>query len=159
MVRTRYVGVIGAGECSERVYELARKVGYGIGRMGCILVCGGLRGVMEGAARGCAEAGGLAVGVLPGLDRGAANPFIKISIPTGMGEGRNFLIVRASDVLIAISGGYGTLSEISLALKTGKTVIGIDTWRDIEGIQHVITPEEAIERAKSIFSQGRMVID
>ena len=154
MVKTKYVGVIGAGECSDRVYKLAWEVGHGIAHKGWILVCGGLRGVMEGAAKGCTEAGGLAVGVLPGLDRAAANPFIKISIPTGMGEGRNFLVVRASDVLIAISGGYGTLSEIALALKTGKTVIGLETWKDIKGIQHVSTAEEAIEKVGSILSEG-----
>ena len=146
-----YVGVIGAGQCSEKIYELAREVGRGIGRKGWYLLCGGLSGVMEGAARGCSEVGGTTIGLLPGLERTLANPFIKIAIPTGLGEGRNLLIVRASDLLIAVAGGYGTLAEIALSLKTGKRVIGLETWRNIEGIQHVATPEEAIERAREVF--------
>ena len=146
-----YVGVIGAGQCSEKIYELAREVGRGIGRKGWYLLCGGLSGVMEGAARGCSEVGGTTIGLLPGLERTLANPFIKIAIPTGLGEGRNLLIVRASDLLIAVAGGYGTLSEIALSLKTGKRVIGLETWRNIEGIQHVATPEEAIDRAREVF--------
>jgi uncharacterized protein (TIGR00725 family) len=151
MADTKYVGVIGAGQCSGQMYELARDVGRRIGRMGWFLVCGGLKGVMEGAARGCVEVGGTTVGLLPGLERNAANPFIKIALPTGLGEGRNALIVRASEVLIAIAGGYGTLSEIALALKTGKTVIGLETWKVGEHIRHVATPEEAIERAREIL--------
>ena len=151
MDNPNYVGVIGAGQCSEKIYELAREVGRGIGRKGWYLLCGGLSGVMEGAARGCSEVGGTTIGLLPGLERTLANPFIKIAIPTGLGEGRNLLIVRASDLLIAVAGGYGTLSEIALSLKTGKRVIGLETWRNIEGIQHVATPEEAIERAREVF--------
>jgi uncharacterized protein (TIGR00725 family) len=147
MADTKYIGVIGAGQCSEKIYELAREVGRRIGRKGWFLLCGGLSGVMEGAARGCSEVGGTTIGLLPGLERNLANPFIKIAVPTGLGEGRNFLIVRASDVLIAVAGGYGTLSEIALALKAGKMVIGLETWKDIEGIQRVATPAEAIERA------------
>ena len=151
MDNPNYVGVIGAGQCSEKIYELAREVGRGIGRKGWYLLCGGLSGVMEGAARGCSEVGGTTIGLLPGLERTLANPFIKIAIPTGLGEGRNLLIVRASDLLIAVAGGYGTLSEIALSLKTGKRVIGLETWRNIEGIQHVATPEEAIDRAREVF--------
>jgi uncharacterized protein (TIGR00725 family) len=154
MLGTNYVGVIGAGRCSEEIYELSREVGRGIAQMGWILVCGGLGGVMEGAARGCAEAGGLTVGLLPGMERAAANPFIRIAMPTGLGEGRNFLIVRTSDVLIAVAGGYGTLSEIGLALKTGKPVIGLETWKYIEGIQHVDTAEEAVGKAGYFLSKG-----
>ena len=102
---------------------------------------------MEGAARGCMEAGGMTVGILPGLEKGSANPFIKIPLPTGLGEGRNLLVVRASDVLISIAGGYGTLSEIGLALKMKKPVIGFETWKDIEGIKYVSDPHEAIQMA------------
>ena len=147
----KYVGVIGAGRCSEEIYELAREVGRRIGGKGWYLLCGGLSGVMEGAARGCLEVGGTTLGLLPGLERNLANPFIKIAVPTGLGEGRNLLIVRASDVLIAVAGGYGTLSEIALALKAGKGVIGLETWKNIEGIRHVATPAEAIEKAESFM--------
>ena len=150
---SKYVGVIGAGQCSEEIYELAREVGRRNGGKGWYLLCGGLGGVMEGAARGCFEEGGTTLGLLPGLERDLANPFIKMAVPTGLGEGRNLLIVRASDILIAVAGGYGTLSEIALALKAGKGVIGLETWRNIEGIQHVATPEEAIEKAESILSK------
>jgi uncharacterized protein (TIGR00725 family) len=146
MERLPYVGVIGAGSCSDTVYELAREVGHEVGRRGWVLICGGLGGVMEAAARGCVEAGGQTVGILPGLDRALANPFITVAIPTGLGEARNVMVVRASDVLVAIAGGYGTLSEIGLALKTGKRVIGLETWQDIQGIEYVSTPAEAIQR-------------
>lgn len=129
-----YIGVIGAGGCSNSVYETARNLGFEIGKNKWTLVCGGLGGVMEAAARGCAEAGGITVGILPGLERTSANPYIKIGIPTGLGDGRNLLVVRSSDILVAISGGYGTLSEIALALKAGKPVIGLDTWKEIPGV-------------------------
>jgi uncharacterized protein (TIGR00725 family) len=117
MDKPKYVGVIGAGECSDSTYQMARNLGLEIGKKGWILVCGGLGGVMEGAAKGCAEAEGMTLGILPGLERDSANPYIKIPLPTGLGEGRNILVVRASDVLVSIAGGYGTLSEIALALK------------------------------------------
>lgn len=106
-------------------------------------MCGGLGGVMEGAARGCMEAGGMTLGILPGLERGSANPYIQVALPTGLGDGRNLLVVRASDVLVAVAGGYGTLSEIALALKAGKPVIGLDTWKDIPGIHYAKDPMEA----------------
>ena len=145
MERPKHVGVIGAGECSEQTYQLARNLGAEIGKRGWILFCGGLGGVMEAAARGCAEAGGMTVGILPGLEKSSANTYIKIPLPTGLGEGRNLLVVRASDVLISVAGGYGTLSEIALALKINKPVIGLETWEDIQGVQYVSDPEEAIK--------------
>ena len=139
------IGVIGAGQCDEKIYEAARQVGSGIGRAGAILVCGGLGGVMEGACRGAYEAGGQAVGILPGADRMHANPYVTIPIVTDLGHVRNDLIVRSADILVAISGGYGTLSEISIGLKLGRPVIGLHTWPNMEGIQYVSTPEEALE--------------
>ena len=145
MEKLKYVGVIGAGECSDSIYQIARNLGLEIGKRGWIMLCGGLGGVMEGAARGCIEAGGTTIGLLPGLDKDSANPFIKIPLPTGLGEGRNLLIVRASDILVSIAGGYGTLSEIALALKMKKPVIGLETWENIEGIQYVSDPHEAIQ--------------
>ncbi|UCB47784.1 MAG: TIGR00725 family protein [Deltaproteobacteria bacterium] len=146
MERPRHIGVIGAGECSDKTYQLARNLGSEIGKKGWILVCGGLGGVMEAAARGCAEAGGMTVGILPGLDKASANLYIKIPLATGFGEGRNLLVVRASDVLVSVAGGYGTLSEIALALKVNKTVIGLETWENIRGVQYVSDPEEAIQK-------------
>lgn len=146
MDSAKYVGVIGAGDCTDSMYKTAQGIGFEIGKRGWILVCGGLGGVMEAAAKGCVEAGGMTLGILPGLNRDSANPFIRIALPTGLGEGRNLLVVRTSDVLVSIAGGYGTLSEIALALKAGKPVIGLETWEQIQGIQYVSHPNEVIEK-------------
>jgi uncharacterized protein (TIGR00725 family) len=99
---------------------------------------------MEAACRGAKGAGGTTVGILPGTERGEANEFVDVALPTGLGEARNALVVRAADALIAVGGGYGTLSEIALALKAGKRVVGLRSW-DIEGVERVDTPEEAVE--------------
>ena len=151
MERRMHIGVIGAGLCSKREYELAYDVGIEIAKKNWILFCGGLGGIMEGAAKGCYDSGGLTVGLLPGLEKDAANPYIQVPVPTGLDEGRNLLIIRASDVLISIAGGYGTLSEIGFALKTGKPVIGIGTWKDIEGIHYVSDHREAIQTASRLL--------
>ena len=101
---------------------------------------------MEAACRGAKEAGGTTVGLLPGLDRAAANPYVDVAVPTGLGEARNALVVRAADALVAVGGGYGTLSEIGLALRTGKRVIGLGTW-EIDGVEMVSSPHEAVQSA------------
>jgi len=149
MEEAYHVGVVGSGTCSAELYQLARKIGYEIGRHGWTLICGGLGGIMEGASRGCIEAGGMTVGLLPGFRKQEANPYIRTAIPTGLGEGRNFLVVRASDILVAISGGHGTLSEIALGLKTGRTVVGIRTFDHLEGIVRASTPEMVIKLIES----------
>jgi len=145
MYKKIHIGVIGAGDCSTEIYNIADNLGYLISQNKWILICGGLGGVMEGAARGCYKGGGMTVGILPGKEKDSANPFITLPIPTGLGEGRNLLVVRASDVLVAIAGGYGTLSEIGLALKMGKPVVGLKTWPDIGRIDYVETPQQAID--------------
>ena len=150
MDSAKYVGVIGGGECTDSTYKTAQSLGFEIGKRDWNLVCGGLGGVMEAAAKGCAEAGGMSLGILPGSKRDSANPYIRIALPTGLGEGRNLLVVRTSDVLVSIGGGYGTLSEIALALKAGKPVIGLETWEHIQGIQYVSHPDEVIEKIKGI---------
>ena len=99
--------------------------------------------MMAAACRGAAEAGGLTVGILPGSDRGAANQWVRVAIPTGLGELRNGLVVRAADVVVAVGGAYGTLSEVALALKTDVRVIGLGTW-EIDGIDVVDSPEAAL---------------
>ena len=144
MYTKTHIGVIGAGECSPEIYHQANELGHLIGKNDWVLFCGGLGGVMEGAAKGCYQSGGITVGILPGKEKDSANPFITIPIATGLGEGRNLLVVRASDVVVAIAGGYGTLSEVGFALKIGKPVIGIKTWSGIDGIDYVETPEQAI---------------
>lgn len=140
------VAVIGAGTSGSDVLATAEAVGRLIAEHGALLVCGGLGGVMEAAARGAKAAGGTTVGILPQAYRHDANPYIDVPIATGFGEGRNVFIVRTADVLIAVGGEYGTLSEIALALKSGKPVIGLDTW-DIKGIQKAESPEHALDLA------------
>ena len=105
---------------------------------------------MEAAAKGAKKAGGLTIGILPGFDKQDANPHIDIPIITGLSHARNVIVVRSSDIVVAITGEYGTLSEIALALKMEKVVIGIDTW-DIEGVIKVKTPEEAMEKIKELL--------
>lgn len=117
------VAVAGAGVAGEDLMAVAEDVGREIAEAGAVLVCGGLGGVMEGAARGCAKAGGLTIGILPGVDPEAANRYIRVPLPTGMGEARNALVARTGDALIAIGGEWGTLSEVALARKVGVPVV------------------------------------
>jgi uncharacterized protein (TIGR00725 family) len=140
-----YVAVIGASRPTERQAELAREVGRLLGEAGAVIITGGGGGVMEAASRGGAEAGATVVGLLPGEDRGHANPWVGVAIPTGLGELRNGLIVRACDAAIAVGGAYGTLSEIALALAQGVPVVGLDTW-DIGGIEVAPDPAAAVAR-------------
>ena len=132
---------------------LAEQVGAEVARRGAVLVCGGLGGVMEAAARGAREAGGLTIGIVPGTSAGEANPFIDVPIVTGLGEARNALVVQSSDAVIAIAGAYGTLSEIALALKMGVPVIGLGTWQlrapdgSVPPIVATQTAAEAVEKA------------
>jgi len=123
-----YVAVCGSGEATTQEEAWAEEVGRLIADAGAVLVCGGLGGVMDAAARGCRAAGGLSIGILPGERRDPASPHLTVSVPTGLGEARNALVVRAADAVIAIGGEFGTLSEIALGLKLGKPVIGLRTW-------------------------------
>ena len=141
------IGVIGAGHCSSRTALLAETVGREIARAGAVLVCGGLGGVMEAAARGAQQEGGITVGILPGDSFEDANPFIKIPVVTGLGHARNVLVVRSAQVLIAVKGGYGTLSEVALALKMGKPVIGLHSWDVSKKIIQVETAQQAVKKA------------
>ena len=140
------MAVCGPGEASAAELEAAESVGRGLASAGALVVCGGHGGVMEAACRGAAGAGGVTIGILPGLDRAEANRYVSVAIATGLGELRNGLIVRAADVLIAVGGAYGTLSEVALALKTGVPVIGLGSW-PIDGIEVVETPGAAVNRA------------
>jgi uncharacterized protein (TIGR00725 family) len=146
MAGMRYVAVCGPGEASAAEARAAEEVGAGLARARAILVTGGLGGVMEAASRGAGEAGGCVIALLPGLDRAAANRWATIIIPTGLGELRNGLIVRCADAIVAIGGAFGTLSELALALKAGKPVIGLHTW-SIEGIEAAASATDAVVRA------------
>jgi uncharacterized protein (TIGR00725 family) len=123
-----YLAVIGGDPAPDDLLKVAEEVGSAIAERGAYLVCGGLGGVMEAACRGAKEAGGTTIGILPTADRGHANAYVDVAIPTGMGEMRNALIIRCADAVIAIGGEFGTLSEIGFGLKTGKPVVGIAAW-------------------------------
>ncbi|HEX9023397.1 MAG TPA: TIGR00725 family protein [Geobacteraceae bacterium] len=143
----KIIGVVGGTVASPEVLRCAEETGRLIAEHGFLLICGGMAGVMEAAAKGAREAGGTAIGILPHADRHEANPFIDIPIASGLGEGRNLVIVRAADLIIAVDGEYGTLSEIAFALKLHKIVIGLGTW-DIPGIIKAATPAEALAIAR-----------
>ncbi len=147
------VAVVGGGRCSQEEAALAEAVGRRLAEAGATLICGGLGGVMAAACRGARSAGGLTIGVLPGSSPSDANPDVDIPIVTGMGEARNVIIVRTASAVIAIGGEFGTLSEIALALKLGRPVIGLGTWElskqgeVSEEIIQATTAEEAVRLA------------
>jgi hypothetical protein len=156
-----FIGVIGGSEITPDVARLAEEVGREIARNGAALVCGGLTGVMEAACKGASEAGGLTIGILPGDNRKAANPYVKIPIVTGLGYARNVAVVKSSQAVIAIDGSYGTLTEIGHALQNGIPVIGLETWEismDGKADQSIIiakNPKEAVDKAmEMINNQG-----
>ena len=142
-----YVAVIGPGDADDEFYGLAREVGRLVAGRGGVVVSGGLAGVMEAASRGATEAGGVSIGVLPYEDRRRANPYLSYSIPTGVGEARNLAVVCSADAVISVGGGYGTLSEIGLAKKTGRPVVVLRGWELGEHVIVASSPEEAVERA------------
>ena len=144
--RSPIIGVIDSGQCESSIYQLAVEVGEEIAKRGAILVCGGLAGVMEAAAKGASSAGGLTVGILPGPSTNRANSFIKIPVATDMGQARNVIIAHTADALVAVAGGAGTLSEIGHALKVGKPVVGLQTIPNLEGVEYLDTAQEAIAR-------------
>ena len=143
------IGVVGSGECSPSVAQLAEAVGHAVAAAGAVLISGGLGGVMDAAARGARQAGGLSVGILPGPDHRDANPFVDISIATDLGHARNALVVRSSHAVIALPGEYGTLSEVALALKMGIPVVGLKSWGNLKGVVSAESPTEAVALALS----------
>ena len=151
--KTPYIGVIGGSEYVEEDCAAAEKVGRELARAGALLLCGGRSGVMEAACRGAKECGGTTIGFLPGEERGTENGHVDIALPTGLGEMRNMLIVHASDVVIAVGGEFGTLSELAFALRVGKPVVGIGTWelskkgKASDAIHIVDDPSEAVRLA------------
>lgn len=153
----KYVAVVGSGIQTQETMEAARAVGELVAGRGAIVVCGGLSGVMDAVAEGVCRVGGTSVGLLPDDNRNGASIHLTASIPTGMGEGRNVLIIKAVHGVIAIGGGYGTLSEIALALKMEKPVVGLHTWTayDNDGerteIVYTQTPREAVETLFSLI--------
>jgi uncharacterized protein (TIGR00725 family) len=152
---TVYVAVVGASAPTETQAQAAEEVGRELAAAGAVVVTGGRDGVMAAASRGAARAGGLVVGILPGEDRAAANEWVGVALPTGLGELRNGLVVRSADAVVAVGGAYGTLSEIALALARGMPVVGFDTW-EIEGVEVADSPAAAVARALEL-ARGRRV--
>lgn len=144
MQKPRLIAVFGGRECDEATYRLAYAVGKGIAERQAVLVCGGRGGVMEAACRGASEAGGLTIGILPGIEKSEANPYVQIALPTGIGVARNAIIARVCDAAIAIGGNYGTLSEIAYCLQFEIPVCSLRSWDEIPGVRVCRTPEEAL---------------
>ena len=147
------MAVVGPGEGSPDELAAAERVGRGLARRGAVVVCGGLGGAMEAVCRGAKAGGGSTLGILPGTDRRDANPYVDVAVATGLAEGRNALVVRTADAVIAVGGAYGTLSEIALALRAGIPVVGLRTWELARGgapdeaMTRADTPEEAVSLA------------
>ena len=155
----KIIGVIGASRPDRNTYQLAEEVGKEIAKRGAAVVCGGLGGVMEAVCKGARGEGGLTIGIIPSDFRDDANRYVQIPIVTGMGIGRNVMLVKTADVVIAIGGGFGTLSEIGHALNLGKTVVGLGTWKlerahdkPIPGLMEADNPKEAVRMAVSVIS-------
>jgi uncharacterized protein (TIGR00725 family) len=147
------IGVIGAGSCDDRIYHIAEQVGFELASRGYTLVCGGLGGVMEAACKGAKKGNGTTVGILPGTKVSEANSFVDIAVATGLGIARNIIIVRSTQALLAINGGFGTLSEIAFALQLDRPVIGIETWDVSEKITHVSSVEAAIDELEKVLGK------
>ncbi len=143
----RVISVIGGRKVEKRLFQEAEKVGRYLARRDCTVVCGGLGGVMEAVSKGVKAEGGVTVGILPQEHKRNANEYIDIPIVTGLGIGRNVIIARTADAVIAIGGEYGTLSEIAFALQLGKPVVGIRTW----DIKDVISADNAEDAVKKVF--------
>ncbi len=142
-----YVSVVGSGTATGELYEKARKVGQLVAEKGGTVVCGGRSGVMEAAARGATEVGGVAIGILPDEDREKANEYLSYSVATGTGHARNLAVVCSGDVVISVGGAYGTLSEVGLALKVGRPVVALESWDLGEHVAVASSPEEAVGAA------------
>ncbi len=153
--RPKYVAVCGASNATPSEAAWAEDIGRRLAEAGAVVVTGGLGGVMEAAAKGATSAGGTALGVLPSDRHEDGNDYNTVVLPTGLGEARNALVVRGADVLIAVGGEFGTLSEIALALRLGKPVVALSSWElarpgvDI-AIERAETPAEAVEKALAL---------
>ncbi len=153
-----YISVIGASKCGKDLYKLAYDVGREIAKRKAILICGGLGGVMDASAKGAKEVGGMTVGILPGDTRIGASKYLNVSLPTGMGEARNVLVIKAADVVIAIGGEYGTLSEIAHALKMNIPVVGLKTWdigKDEFGVSRIIKVDDPISAVEKAYKLAK----
>ena len=158
-----YVAVIGASNATEWELASAERVGQLLAEAGCVLVCGGLGGVMDAAARGSAAGGGISIGILPDNERDSASRHLTVAIATGFGEARNVIVARSADAVIAVGGEFGTLSEIALALKLGRPVVGIDSWsitRPGISIDPIVRAADAVDAVRLVFEVlGALEVD
>lgn len=149
-MRKTTISVIGGSKCSKEVEQIAHKIGKIVANMGAILICGGLGGVMKAVCQGAKSANGLTIGIIISYDKNDANEFCDIVIPSGLGYARNVLVVQAGDIIVALPGEYGTLSEVAYGLQFKKPVISLGGW-DIPGVLKVKTPEEAESKLKELL--------
>jgi len=149
-MRKKIISVIGGHSCKEKVEQIAQELGKKLAKVVEILICGGLSGTMKAVCQGFKSGGGLTIGIIPGYDKNEANEFVDIVIPTGLGLARNVLVVKSADVIVALPGEAGTLSEIAYALQFGIPVISLGSW-DIPGVIKVKTVEEAVEKVKKML--------
>jgi uncharacterized protein (TIGR00725 family) len=153
--------VIGASKCTAKEAARAEELGRLLAENGLVLICGGRGGVMEAACRGAQNAGGTTIGLLPGESQAMGNPYLTVSIPTGLGQARNALVVLAGEVVVAIGGGTGTLSEIALAKTYGRPVIGLDTWNAIRkdrtslDVIHADNPQSVLQHVLELLDEGQ----
>ncbi|HEY2601155.1 MAG TPA: TIGR00725 family protein [Thermoleophilaceae bacterium] len=151
-----HVAVIGPADVvAGEEFDAAEEIGRLLAEAGAVVVCGGRGGVMEAVCRGARSVGGVTVGILPGRDRREANAYVEVVVPTGLGEARNALVARAGDVVVAVGGGYGTLSEIAFALKGGTPVVGLGTWELVRGG----VPDTGIVQVSSAAEAARTALE
>jgi hypothetical protein len=153
-MRKKVVSVIGGHSCNKEVEQIAQELGEKLAKVVDILVCGGLSGTMKAVCSGFKAAGGLTIGVLPGYDKNDANAFVDISIPTGMGLARNVLVVKSADVVVALPGEMGTLSEIAYCLQFGIPIISLNSW-DIKGVIKIKTVDEAVDKVRELLKESK----
>ena len=141
----RVIGVIGVGTPDEKTDSSARRVGRLLAEQGCVVITGGLGGVMQAASQGASEAGGLVIGVLPGASPDEANRYVGVAVATGMGDARNAILANSAEAFVAVGGSYGTLSEIAFVLKRGKRIVSLGSWNVDPQILSAADPEQAVQ--------------
>ncbi len=151
-MRKKVVSVIGGHSCKKEVEQIAQELGKKLAKVADILVSGGLSGTMKAVCSGFKAGGGVTIGIIPSYDKKDANEFVDIVIPTGLGLARNVLVVQAGDIVVALPGEYGTLSEIAYCLQFGKPIISLGSW-DMPGVIKVKTVDEAVAKARQILNE------
>jgi len=152
-MRKKVVSVIGGRTCTPEVEQIAQNLGKKLAKVADFLVCGGLGGTMEAVCQGFKAENGLTIGIIPSYDKNDANPCVDIVLPTGLGLARNVLVVKAAEVVVALPGEAGTLSEIAYCIQCGIPVISLSSW-DIPGVIKVKTVEEAVEKVKELLNRS-----